>query len=417
MSRKGADNFGNYYTWCAATAGCKNESGGNPTAGVDAVSSICPKGWVLPSGGSTTSQFYILTNGLNYNTIKAVPYNFIPAGWIEYTGTLGAPGSHLTYWSRTASTDTNAYYLYSDTVNYLPGTGTYGRFRGYSVRCVAEQASIKTITKMQEMTAEVCDNSTIGDSKRLLDDRAGQKLYWVSKLPNGKCWMTQDLDLDLTNITLTSADSDVTKDTPMNISAALWTPPSGSYGILAYADLGSYFYTAPTSVKSCTSTSNLGVNTCLNNGWKSASGMTASDDADFYTKNKSTYVGSVYDAHYLAGNYYSFNAAAANTGTTATTTNSEAPSSICPKGWKLPNKSDFDSLVSVMTSSNMRINPYFFIDTGAGYDSAIHAGSGRYWSSTSQNGQSTAYILNMGTSVSVGSYYRYNGMAVRCTAR
>ncbi len=42
-----------------------------------------------------------------------------------------------------------------------------------------------------------------------------------------------------------------------------------------------------------------------------------------------------YDAHYLVGNYYSWNAATAGTGGNIEVGN--ASGSVCPKGWKLPN--------------------------------------------------------------------------------
>lgn len=64
---------------------------------------------------------------------------------------------------------------------------------------------------------------------------------------------------------------------------------------------------------------------------------TASTDPNFYQKNEATYTSTEYDAHYLAGNYYQWNAAAAGTG--GTITNANATESICPKNWKLPNSS------------------------------------------------------------------------------
>ncbi len=71
------------------------------------------------------------------------------------------------------------------------------------------------IATMQEMTSAVCDGVIIGTTAQLKDVRDG-KYYWVTKLADGKCWMTQNLDLDLsTSKALTSADSDV---------ASSWTP-------------------------------------------------------------------------------------------------------------------------------------------------------------------------------------------------
>ncbi len=62
---------------------------------------------------------------------------------------------------------------------------------------------------MQDMTPGGCAISNEGDTKRLIDKRAG-KYYWVAKLADGNCWMTQNLDLDLsTGTTLTPDNTNI----------------------------------------------------------------------------------------------------------------------------------------------------------------------------------------------------------------
>ena len=58
---------------------------------------------------------------------------------------------------------------------------------------------------MQEMTSSICENSPQLATKQLRDIRDG-KYYWVTKLADGNCWMTQNLDLDL-NYSLAGADA------------------------------------------------------------------------------------------------------------------------------------------------------------------------------------------------------------------
>ena len=49
----------------------------------------------------------------------------------------------------------------------------------------------------------------IGDAKQLIDVRDGKK-YWIARLVDGNCWMTQNLDLDfVAGKELTSDTSDV----------------------------------------------------------------------------------------------------------------------------------------------------------------------------------------------------------------
>ncbi len=72
------------------------------------------------------------------------------------------------------------------------------------------------ITTMQEMTSTICAYAEENETTRLTDTRDG-KQYWVAKLKDGNCWMTQNLDLDLSiNQPLTPENSDV---------ISTWYPP------------------------------------------------------------------------------------------------------------------------------------------------------------------------------------------------
>lgn len=86
------------------------------------------------------------------------------------------------------------------------------------VTAVANPRTITTLNDaayMQEMNTTVCEKTTVGTTKRLVDSRDGKR-YWVAKLADNNCWMTQNLALDLsTDRPLTPSDSDVT---------ANWTP-------------------------------------------------------------------------------------------------------------------------------------------------------------------------------------------------
>lgn len=67
------------------------------------------------------------------------------------------------------------------------------------VSVVANPQVIRTLselTYMQEMSTLTCENSAEHETKQLIDSRDG-KSYWVAKLRDGNCWMTQNLALDL----------------------------------------------------------------------------------------------------------------------------------------------------------------------------------------------------------------------------
>ncbi len=232
------------------------------------------------------------------------------------------------------------------------------------------------------MTPSACSGGN-ETGKQLIDSRDG-KSYWIAKLKDGNCWMTQNLDLDLANITLTPANSDVTTSWTPDLASSVWgNIPSSTP---AYFNPGMQLCTGA----NCT--------------------LTSANDSS--------------DAHYLIGNYYSWNAATAGTGTSSTANN--APSSICPKGWQLPisnststNKS-FGLLLNGLSSNTITTSPYYFVYSG--YVNEGHLGAtgehGRYWSATASN-ISEAYNLFFDSRDVYPSdaVDRYFGLSVRCVAR
>lgn len=150
-----------YYTWCAATAGTCSSATSN---GANATSSICPKGWKLPTGTvvgkNTTNDFWNLFRNMgltisndslaaghsgstNWGTgdlakVQGSPYNFAYTGYMFTGSGPQYATSQGSWWSRTAYNSTNAYALYFDSSNVYPGTAGAGRQSGFAVRCVAQ---------------------------------------------------------------------------------------------------------------------------------------------------------------------------------------------------------------------------------------------------------------------------------------
>ena len=298
---------------------------------------------------------------------------------------------------------------------------------------------LNTITYMQDMTPELCASAPLNDTARLVDKRDG-KYYWVAKLADGNCWMTQNLELDLSTSTpLTSELSDVTNSwTPANSTYTSAQDGTNDNTLVQSWNLGKYVWKTPNSTGNC---SGSGVydfsNSKCQSYWQNvSSGWTPMTqyrtDGVTYDANTQTY-----DAHYLAGNYYSYVAATAGTGASVTSRGSKAPDSICPKGFELPaSYSTFNStpgsfynllnqygLTSSSTSGDDNIikTPLFFVRSGyvTPYDHYLyHAGySGYYWSSVTTS-SSYAYNLSFYSSNAYPSdgYSRYIGLSVRCVA-
>lgn len=298
--------------------------------------------------------------------------------------------------------------------------GTYSTNVTLSV--VSSPVTISTLadlTEMQSMTTKVCEDSAIGDTKQLKDVRDG-KYYWVTKLADNKCWMTQNLDLDLsTSKTLTPADSDVLSDWTPGYSTA--SSATGST-ILNSAtgqrswSLGDYRIANPTASSNCGIQKSSAAD-CAGQFTGYSTPMTETKDAN---------------AHYLLGNHYQWNAATAGTGETIT--GGQATSSICPKGWKLPESNSttagsFGGIVNVYSVGNnvskMVSAPLYFVRGGSVEQQANslfgYAGTNAaYWSSTPASNSNNAYNLYFAGTNSVvvsASNVRQSGYSIRCIAR
>ena len=308
--------------------------------------------------------------------------------------------------------------------------------------------NFEEIEYMQHMTPEICVSANEGDTKQLIDKR-DQKKYWVAKLADGNCWMTQNLDLDLNGRTLTPADSDVSDD--WNFDTAVFEAGGGWYtsaadgsdGSTGYSaiqgwDLGEYVKTSPTATTSCGNITT-DLSACPSQFTQVTPSMTP------YTKDVNggklpadnvAVSGNNYDAHYLVGNYYSWPAATAGSGNEVSSSG-DATDSICPANWRLPLSGGSNtetgsfyyllnqySLTSSPTSSNNNIatSPLYFVRSGFVYPSYSrldNAGNkGDYWSGRALSFASAYELDFFSSSVSPSNYsFRCNGQSVRCVAK
>ena len=245
---------------------------------------------------------------------------------------------------------------------------------------------------MQDMNPVVCYNSPIttaanAPAATLLDYRGKvttgnnpeqPEQYTVSKLADGLCWMTTNLNLGRSGtdgpngdgtITLTSDDTDLDNNTT-------FTLPAG--------DTTSY-----------TDTTNLAKIRLTNNSGTNANGA-----------------------------YYSWAAAVANT----TSTSSNPATSICPKNWDLPTNTQYTNLKnkSNYSSSNRTTAApsNFLIDGGFTNGATFYQTSyGYFWTNTSNNstsaygarinGTTMTTSASNGTTYGGNKYYRKN---IRCVA-
>ena len=339
--------------------------------------------------------------------------------------------------------------------NTMP-SGTYTSTVTISVVANPVILTWDELVLMQDMNPSACAGAPVGATKRLKDDRDG-KLYWVAKLADNQCWMTQNLDFDipeggLTNENGLAAKTDLPDGTVWDSTSGANAPQptnttienvyndSNYYSTYSY-DPGYYVKSDPDAYDNyCNLVSGLNSSSCTGAGWVNVgegSGYTAltEEQADSTSSGSLTYEVTVvdeqakaYDAHYLVGNMYQYTAATAGTGGSLNSYD-DATGSICPKGWTLPSdrKSDYSHLTSAYSISSNSAGstaitqaPLYF--SPAGYVSSgslLSAGyGGLYWSSTAGSSSGAYNLFFYSGYVSPSrSNPRYSGRSVRCLAR
>ena len=312
--------------------------------------------------------------------------------------------------------------------------------------------------KMQDMDSTICDRVTVLDEPgqtELIDIRDNE-IYWATKLQDGHCWMTQNLDLNLsTSTALTNANTDlntVTSWTPARSTINAVTNASTAGSITGWVndastpysvDTGDYYWKSSPFYDSTLCSQTVGSTTYQNcnyvtkstNDWKTYFSTTP------YASN---------GTHGHVGNYYNFSAAVASNNTSSYTTSTFAnpannpPNSICPKGWRLPtitsqapdytqagSKDEFSRLAYLygnytgntsISSEGIEKAPLYYPRSGHVYGSVLYGAgySGYGWSSTVST-STGAYLLGFNSGVVYPQYvytnHRVYGFPVRCLAR
>ncbi|MBQ1387738.1 hypothetical protein IIY68_03035 [Candidatus Saccharibacteria bacterium] len=316
---------------------------------------------------------------------------------------------------------------------------------------------------MQDMSSEICNSVTkTGETTatQLVDTR-DNKLYWVAKLDDGKCWMTSNLDLDIggTGVAaLTSENTDIS--TTASGSGIYANGYTGSGGVWTWTPVS----TAITSNTKITYPNNANYPT-VSPAWPTDNYTTPysaeGGDTYYYTSNTTgndtryTSLQACKDAshteaeckRYFAGNYYNWTAAIASNNSTniGSTAEEIASNSICPRGWRLPNASQKDNeynefgrmlykagITSNLSAGNesvgykaggfnkLRSDPYYFVRAGGISGNTLYNPGiiGVYWSSTVSS-SINAYFLrfNSTDTYPARSDNRCSGWPIRCVAR
>ena len=299
--------------------------------------------------------------------------------WQRYSGLpldnndSGETGKTLINTTDPAESSTIKFKIAAKAADTLP-SGTYtNTINFYAISYpIIESLTINDLEYMQEFKtlsvankASVLASMTTNEQYQLKDSR-DEKTYYISKLQDGNVWMTQNLDLDLDNTkTYTQYDTDVPNS---------WRPIEST-----------------SEEKLSTATTHYAVSfdpgdLCWD-GEKTSSGS----ESTIFTEHTSycTQQGN----HYHLGNYYNWSAAVAIEDASKYTTMQDLNQSICPSGWRLPNKDIYQNLINGLSltageDSNVEKYPVYFIYSGVvfGSDNGGWTGDGKTPDSFARDG-------------------------------
>ena len=196
--------------------------------------------------------------------------------------------------------------------------------------------------KMQDMNSRICSLTTAYETEEKLVDIRDNKLYYVSKLKDGRCWMTENLGIDIN-----SSISFNSNNTDLNVAYNSSTGQYAEYNN-GYTESNEVIYWQPASSATTINFQNNGPIT----GWQNSNIVP-------YSANKTD---STETGHNSLGNYYNWTAAIASNNSSSLTQDtlsdiSKNPkNSICPKGWRLPTISSESGTLPGSTNEFERLN-------------------------------------------------------------
>lgn len=303
---------------------------------------------------------------------------------------------------------------YDDEASYIASTTNVNNITLY-----AQWQELPIMQNVSEWGNTLNEHDTV-----LAVDKRDYKTYYVTKMKDGKIWMTQNLDLDLNiNKTLTPADTDVSQS---------WTPERSTIFTVSGASASGWVHDVSNPYSA--DPGELYV----------YSSSTTNNDTQFNSLEACQAEHPDCSQHNHAGNYYNWTASiASNDSSGIYVRYNNTVTSICPAGWRLPTGRDssntatsreFNALLyaeGIMNNpisdgyainglDNIRKSPLWFVRPGnVSYGSLNNVGGGGiYWSSTAYNSNSAYGLYFDSNSVEPASTdVRYSGYPIRCIAK
>ena len=452
------------YNYYAATAGTITGSSNSASAIYD----ICPAGWRMPTGNSSSGDWRTLTYNSAYNTNAKIRASIENGGAaITFNGIFssGVPSSMSTYgyyWSSTNYSTQSVYNMYIYSSGSIYPTSSLYRYYGASIRCLVKKP-VHTVTvsyganinnvKLNGTTMSNGDTIELeeGQSYSLSMDRdAGYStMTWsatsgtiasTTAISTTYTIGTSDATItatvqkasvgDIRNVTTSTcptADSFAT-DTRDGREYIIKKLNDGNCWMMENLDLGR------TELTTDLTSSNTNIDDTISastfNSWKKATGSQNANDGEYIpltTSNTSNGLDTDPTSKTGYGTLYNYYAASGGT-ISGSTNENHASYDICPAGWRLPiggTSGEFQKLYSYYGSNASMRNS--IINNGAAFNlpgAAYSEGPSQqgqksiFWSSTlaSSANMYDLYLTTSSVNVTDNSS-RENCYNIRCIAK
>ena len=409
----GSGKIGAFYNYCTASAGTYCYTSGSGEA-YNVTQDICPAGWRMPIGGSTGGESQNLYVAYSSNVDNFINALSLPMSGMYHNSDV--VGSNNLYWSSSFYSNSSMFRVSVGTADVW-FSNTTDRDYGLSVRCVRK-------TTMQDFDSTDVAALSTGSIRVLTDSRDGEN-YVVSKLADGKIWMLDNLNLDLTKSTIVDGLSDA--NTNASNTTLNYLKNGGGSTSNRYPTVGLTLSNWSTSVSSysaplvntsgtCSTTA---YNNCTYDGNYSKDMILSSSYRFGKTQGK---VGTLYNYCATSAGYYCF-----GDGSSTGSPSGNATQDICPAGWRLPTggaSGEYQALYTAYSSNEANYRNAISSSMSGYYhntSSNIAGGQGYYalyWTSTNYNAggmqRSVVYIANAPDPIGNTSNARSLGFSIRC---
>lgn len=442
---------GYLYNWYAATEGSGTYA--TSTDGTNVSGSICPTGWNLPTSAFNTiyneysgADFAVLNASMNAGSPTSgstSSYSYY-AGW-QFTGAwsgvfsgywsngFSVQGSQGYYWSSTASSSTYATGLYFNN-SYVSTDSIGNKVNGRAIRCVKEN----TITIYFDGNG--ADGGEMKPQHIHVGNIENLNLNTYTTSASGYAFGGWNTMPDGSGITYTDGAAYKASINPSDSPVFLYAQWLKEVGyiqdftksqcqeqsllkpVIATDIRDANTYTLRFINGNCWMTQNLRIasGTMLTSSNSNVISDYTIPYVQFEDGTHSVSEGQVRDFGNIDYGYY-YNFCAATAGTSCRITTSTSPYSICPAGWRLPSRTEINSLTNDSAySAAFAPSP---VPGGYYYDGryTFVGENGQWWSSSRGDADgSSLYAIyykigsNMLTTTLGSNTERWQGLNIRC---